>query len=120
MRGVMTAVNHYPSTLSVVTTTIASGQTVSDAINLSGTTVVGISFPAALTSTSISFQSATAEGGLYQPVMDESGANVSYIAEQGKYLTIHPAVLTGVRFLKIVAGTVEASSRSLDLVAKPL
>lgn len=116
----MQNVSDYPSFLSSVTAAIASGQTVSEAVDLAGTTLVGIQLPVALTGTALSFQAATSLGGAYQQMIDGNGNALSKTVSQGKFLTLSPAEFAGVQFLKVVSNASEGASRALELVTRPV
>ena len=98
---------------------IASGQTASAAINLAGTQLCGIHMPAAFTGASVTFQAATTLGGTYQTVQ-KNGADLTVTVTQGKYVSLTPADLAGVQFLKIVSASAEGSSRTLTLATRPV
>lgn len=116
----MPAPSDYQTAISTVTATIASSATTSAAVDLGGTTLVGIQLPAAFTGTSLSFQAATSLAGTYQAVIDASGATLSKTVAQGKFLTLDPAEFAGIQFIKIVSASTEGSARDLILVARPV
>lgn len=102
--------------LSVV---IASGQTSSGAVDLQGTTLVGIQLPATFTGTALTFTAATAIGGTYQAVYS-SGSAYSVTVAQGKFIALDPSVFAGIRFIKIVSGSSEGGARTLELATRPV
>ena len=110
----------YAPVLNFTTATIASSGTVSAAVDLAGTSLVGIQLPAAFTGTSLGFQAATSLAGTYQAVIDGSGAALTKNISQGKYLLLDPTEFAGIQYLKVVSGSTEASARDLILVTRVL
>lgn len=96
--------------------TIASGQTVSDAVELSEGAIVGLVIPAAFTGTTISFQ-ASADGSVFQALYDETNTLVSMtVAVSRTYAA--PAALSPFVAIKIVSGSAEGASREIKVVCK--
>ena len=112
--------SEYQSVIMNVTATIAASGTTSAAVDIGGTTLLGIQLPAAFTGTAISFQAATSLGGVYQTVIDGSGTTLSKTVAQGRYLILDPSEFAGFQFLKIVSGSTEAAQRDLVLVCRPV
>ncbi len=110
-----------------VTVTIASSTTVSSAIDLNGTTPVGIFLPSTFNGTALTFQASATSDGTYVAVEDgaASAANVTLTATAAsKYIAIPAAVqdqLRGLRFLKIVTSTAQADTDTvITLALRPL
>jgi len=103
------------------TVTIANGQTVSDALDLSraGFSLVGIVTPAALTGATFTFQ-ASADGVTYNAVYDKTGALVSVTVAASRYVVLAPADFAGIAYLKVVSGSTEGGARTIGLVARPV
>jgi len=102
---------------------IASGQTTSQEIDLSGNTLCGFFFPAAFTGASLTLTTTTVSGGTYQTVQaDELGSgNYTITATSGKYVPVtNLAIIAGLRFIKLVSASSEASARSITLVVRPV
>ena len=116
----MNTVTQYPPFLCSVSATIASSQTTSDAVDLAGTTLVGIQLPASLTGTALSFEAATTSGGTYQQVIGGGGNVLSKTVSGGKFLSLDPAEFAGVQFLKIVSDASEGAERTLELITRPV
>lgn len=102
------------------TATIASGQTVSAAVNLGGGTLVGIITPAALTGTSFTFQTSDAIDGTYVTCEDGAGAAIAKTVSASKDIKIAPTDLLRRRYLKIVSNSAEAADRTLKLIISPV
>jgi hypothetical protein len=99
--------------------TIANGQTASAAIDLGGNTLVGLIIPAAFTGTALTFSASDAIDGTYSVVKGSDGASVSYTVAQGTYVVIQPAVLAGIRFLKVISGSSEGGARVIKGICRP-
>ena len=99
------------------TFTIASGQTVSNAVDLGDNTLVGLQL-GTMTGTAITFQASTSLTGTYVAVKGSDGASISYTTASNTYVAIQPAILAGVRFIKIVSNGAEASDRTVVGVAR--
>ncbi len=96
---------------------ILSGQTVSNAIDLFDAELEAIVTPAALTSTTFTFQ-ASPDGINFFQVTKEDGTPYSVTVAASKYLDIPPRTLSGVRWLKIVAGSAEAADRAITVLTR--
>lgn len=97
--------------------TIAASGTSSAAVDLHGYVLTGIYFPATFTGTAVTFTTSNAIAGTYQPVYNSSGV-VSYTIAQARYYAIDPKDFKGVRYLKVVSGSTEGSTRTLTLSLK--
>lgn len=103
-----------------LTATIASGQTVSSAIDLSGNTLCGFFLPSGFTGSSITLQAAASAAGPYVSVLS-GGAAYSLSGSAGGYVPIESMPVTsGLRFIQLVAGIAQASSASIILAVRPL
>ncbi len=101
-----------------LTITIAVGQTDSNAIDLNGLELVGLFIPANFTATSISLQTSTAIGGSYVAVQDGYGSTYSMTVAASKYVPINNFnIVAGLRFLKVTAGTSQASTDAVITLA---
>lgn len=109
------------------TITIASSTTVSEAIDLHGTTPVGIFLPSTFDGTTIKFQAASASDGTYVAVEDGGGtpAEITLTASAAsKYIAFSAAIqdqLRGLRFIKVVTGSAQTTTNTiLTLALRPL
>jgi hypothetical protein len=101
-----------------LTTTITVGQTDSAAIDLCGLELVGFFIPSNFTATSVSIQTAPTSGGIYVTAQDGYGTNYSLTVAASKYVPIHNYnVVAGLRFIKIIAGTTQASTDAVITLA---
>jgi hypothetical protein len=116
----MPTVSDFQSVINSISASIPSSGTTTPAIDLGGTSLVGIQLPAAFTGTSISFTVATTLSGTYQGVIDGSGTALSKTIAAGKYLMLDPSEFAGIQFLKIVSSATEAAQRDLILITRPV
>lgn len=91
-----------------VTFTIASGQTVSNAIDVREKILVGLQFPT-MTGVALTFQ-ASSDGVTYVAVLNP---NTPYTIASDRYLVVPSADLAGVRYIKIVSGSAEGATRTI-------
>lgn len=98
---------------------IASAATTSSAIDIGGYTVVGISFPAAMTGTTTTFTIAPSYTGTYVAAYTASGA-LSYTTAASRYYSIDPVISHGWRYIKVVSGSAEGADRVLTLYLKSI
>lgn len=79
---------------------------------ISGFSLVGISLPAALTGTALTFTVCNTLAGTYVPLYNAAGV-VSYTVAASRYVAIDPKDFQGVAYLKIVSGSAEGAARTL-------
>lgn len=96
--------------------TIASSGTTSAAIQTGGMSLVGIQFPATMTSTALTF-TVSKDGVTYVPLYNSAG-QVSYTIAGGRYIAINPVDFYGATYFKIVTGSSEGAARSLTAILK--
>lgn len=102
---------------------IVSGQTTSDPIDLVGTDLCGIEFPAAMTGTTMKLQMASSFNGTYKNVQKDEAGGGDYVitVTAGKYVPLtNLAIPAGLRFIKLVSASAEAADRTLVLASRPL
>lgn len=97
--------------------TIASGQTVSGAIDLQGLVLVQIIMPAAFTGTAITFQSSINDV-TYQALYNSSNSQMSITVAASRNYNIAPVDFAGCRYLKLVSGSAEGAGRTIGLVTR--
>jgi hypothetical protein len=98
--------------------TIASGQTKSAAIDLGDNTLVGLIIPAAFTGIAVTFEASDDIAGTYYAVKGSDGTSISYTVAAGTYVMIQPAVLAGVRNIKVVSGSSEGADRVIKGICR--
>jgi len=104
------------------TVTIANGTTTSPAVNTgltsnySETQLVGVTFPASMTGTTMTFERATTETGTYTPIREVGGASrYSITITSGETITVDPRVFIVAPFLKLVSGSSETGAKTITL-----
>lgn len=104
----------------VHTVTIANGGTLSDAVDLEGWSLVGIRFPAAMSSATITFTAAEDDTATYVAVVNEAGTTPTISATAAKYVAIAPSSIYAnmVGKIKVVAVGAEGAERLIKLVTR--
>lgn len=99
--------------------TIGDGEQNSAVIELDGSSLVGVLFPASLTSTAMTFLVSSAADGTFVDLKSTtSGSALSYTVASSQYNAIDPAPFAGVQFLKIRLGSAESGAKELLLSLK--
>jgi len=96
-------VNGVPNRNETATATIASGTSLSAAVDLSGRHITGILMPAGWTAADLTF-SASPDGVTYGDFYDETG-EYSLTVAAGVFVGLNIASLMGFRYLKVRSGT---------------
>lgn len=86
------------------TATIANGASLSDAVELSGSAVIGIVTPAAWTAADLTLQ-ASHDGSTYNNVYDKDEAEMTIQAGASRYIALEPNLMIGAEKLKLRSGT---------------
>lgn len=98
---------------------IASSGTKTAAIDLGGLVLCGVIFPTTFTGTALTFEVSDAIDGTFVPLKSTvSGTALSYTIVQASYAAIDPKDFQGVRFLKLVSGSIESGARTIKLAAR--
>lgn len=92
---------------------IAVGDTESNAIDLSGTSLVGFITDANLTGTAFTFKVSSSLAGTYLPLKNNSGAISRTVATSSYYNETSPDNFLAVNYVKIVSGTIQATNRTV-------
>jgi hypothetical protein len=112
------------SQINSTSVTIANGAALSNAVKLSGATLLGIEMPAAWTAAGLTFQHSI-DGVTYTDLYDGAGAEVSLTVVAAHYVFLPPANWSGIVYLKVRSGTGgtpvnQGAERVLKLVCKEL
>ena len=112
----------------VLTTTILSGQSISDEIDLQGFQLFAIRVPSTWDAANITFAAArtsTANGGTYVPVYDDAGGEVTVTVTADKMIVMSNLALAiaPLQYIKIRSGSVatpvqQTADRTLYLIGK--
>jgi hypothetical protein len=109
-------------TLAAVDFTIASGASLSPAIDLASLGVARIVMPAAWTTANLTFQ--TSQDGLtYQDLYDAYGVEYTVIAVVAHNIILPPSDFVGMRYLKVRSGTsgspvTQGGARTVTLITR--
>lgn len=104
------------------TVTIPAGASSTPEIDLGGDTLLGIQFPAAMTSAALRLRMSPTSGGNYANVQKDEvgGGDYAIAVTPGAYVPlINLAIPKGCRFIKL-AGDAEGADRTLTLAAAPV
>ena len=104
------------------TVTIASSGTTTAAVDTglvstyAKTQLVGVTFPAAMTSTAMTFTGSTTEAGTYTTIKEVGGAaTYSITVTASSKVPLDPRVFVCSPYIKCVGGSSEGADRSLTL-----
>lgn len=101
--------------IDVVSATILNGQSDSDTVSLNGTSIAGLYVPSAFTGTELTFQ-ASFDGTNFFVVQDGLGTAIAVTVSPSIYVPLSPQSFYGIRNLRIISGSPEASDRVLSVV----
>lgn len=104
--------------------TIGSGASLSNAVDLSGLTVVGIQMPGAWTAANLTLQ-ASSDGNTFADVYDSAGTELTITADASRFIPLAPAAMVAYPALKLRSGTAAAgvnqgADRDITLVARAI
>lgn len=95
---------------------IASGQTASGAIDVSGSKITGLAVPAGFTGTAIRLEGRLEErDGDWFPIHDGAGAQITYTVAAGRIVLFDPSLIQGLRYARLVAGTAQGADAILTV-----
>jgi len=99
---------------------ITSGQSLSDAVDLSGYDVVGVSLPSAWTAANLTFQGSI-DGSTYTNLIEKAGVELEIIAAANYLIPLSSSAFAPLRFLKIRSGTSttpvnQSANRTIQLI----
>lgn len=103
---------------------IAQDGNLSGVVDLVGRVLVAIQMPNAWTAANLTFQGGMTAAALNN-VYNQNGVEVTVTADKDRYITIDPADLASVRYIKVRSGTAavpvaQAAARTLTLVVRPV
>ena len=104
---------------------IGSGQSLSEAVDLTDVRALAIQTPASINSaTALTFQGSV-DGSTWANLYDSTGAEVNVPAAASRFIALDPAIFAGIPFLKVRTGTAgsptaQAADTTLMLVAHGL
>lgn len=103
---------------------IAEAASLSEAVDMTGYALVGISMPAGWTAADITFQAGSTPDTLLS-VYDHAGTEVAIVTAASRYVTLDAAALVSIKHLKIRSGTAgtpvnQVAARTLTLVGRAI
>lgn len=111
---------YHPSRKDFEAVTIANGQTLSAAIDLSGLDIAGIFIPTEFDGSTLYIQAAPSLGGTYGRVQ-AGGVDLALTVAAGKPCGLENlAPLAGWQFIKLEAGTAQTGDSVLHLALRPV
>jgi len=100
--------------------TIASGASLSGAVNLGGKVLTAITIPAAWTAAELSFQASDDQGTTWYDMFDDGGTEVQIASASvvaSRRITLDPSAFAGVDYIKVRSGlTAAAVNQGADRV----
>lgn len=88
------------------TFTIASGASLSDAIDISEAVLVGIKLPSTWTAANLTIQAADEDAeSTFNNVYDQTGTEVTITASASRHVILEPAKFAGMKQIKLRSGT---------------
>ena len=114
----------FPELRDTKTATIANGASLSDAVDLTGLSVIGIVMPATWTTATLSFQGSH-DGSTYQELKDEFDTLLSYNPLVACNRSVDPTHLLPWRYIKVRSGTAasavnQGGARIITFIVRPL
>lgn len=103
-----------------LTAIIPANGTTSQAMDLSGTVLVGIDMPAVFTGTSLAVWTLNIVTGLYAAAKDATGAAITIAVSAGTPIVLDPSIYAGLRFIQLVSNATENAQRTIGLVTRPV
>jgi len=108
----------------VFTVTIANGASLSGAVDLAGYRVMAVQMPAALTGTSVTFQTSF-DGTTYGNLYDTTGTEESAVVAASRVVWLEPATFVTFEYIKVRSGTAgtpttELGDRIIKLLCRAL
>jgi hypothetical protein len=102
--------------------TIASGQSLSDIVDVGSKTLLGIIMPSAWTAANLTIQVST-DGTNFYDVYDGLGTEKTITAAANRYIIIDPTDFVGAKYIKVRSGTAAAAvnqgaDRAVRLITK--
>ena len=99
---------------------IASGNALSNALDLAGTSVVAISTPAEFDGSALTIYGSDSFTGTYKEVRNVDNVPCSISCVAGYYYALTPFDLTSVRYIKLLSNTNQTQDCELILVTRPI
>lgn len=88
--------------------TIAASGTKSSGIDISGFALCGVILPSTFDGTALSFEVSVDDSSYY--VLRDSAGDISFTVAASRALALDPALFSGFRYVKIVAGSTQTTT----------
>ena len=105
------------SAQAIATAAFPANNTVSGAVDLGVARPVGLSIPAGIAGTSLTFQSSY-NGVDFVPVYDSTGTPISVTIGASRRVVLDPAKFYGIQYLKLVANAATAAAIEIKVIAE--
>lgn len=99
------------------TITIASGQTLSDAADLHGTTLVGFYMPSAWTAANITFKTSQ-DNVTFADIYDGAGNVKTCTVAASQFIPLDLSNFLGSRYVKLASSASQGADRAITLVSR--
>ena len=103
--------------LEVFTVTIANGATVSSSINMNAYTLVGVKFPATMTSTTVTLQDSL-DGTTFEDTYNTNNNLIEWTFTQGRHYKILPSDTAAWINLRLKVDSSEGAERSIQIICR--
>lgn len=92
-----------------VTIVLATSTTISSALDLGSTSLVGLRLPSNFIGTALTFTCSDTSGGTFDQLLKDDGTAYTVTCAASKYVAVDYTKFVGVNFLKLVASTVQTT-----------
>ena len=100
------------------TAIVLTGQTVSEAVDLLGTVLVGILTTDTLVGGSLSFESSI-DGAAFFPVYNDAAIPLAISIKPDRFIALDITDFASMRFIKVVSDATETSDVTFQLLTRP-
>lgn len=97
--------------------TIADGQTVSSAVDLTRGLLLGIKIPT-LAGATLTLQNSPTETGTYSDVYGDDGTIYTITATDGAYIALDSTKTAGLAYVKLVSASAESGGDEIEIYIK--
>lgn len=111
--------NTFQSKLSQVVMTILNGQTASNAIDVRGSSLVGLVMPAAFTATDINLEGSL-DNSAFKQLINKDLADLVLTFQADDYVLFVPTDFLGVQFFRLNAASSQGADRVFTAILRPM
>lgn len=101
------------------TITLEDGETTTPAIDLNGTTLIGLRIEGVITNSTITFLVCDTVNGTFTQAIDNSGSPISITVASNKSSPLASVDFEPWQFIKIVAGSAQSGNLTIKVISKP-